>query len=93
MADSHGLPSNQWSATDSEISHKSSSFAPLLATHDVQDVSFSDRINKAKSIWFSSKFMTYMPGASNLENFAQQNTLQNEKRLSMTARGTCLTKP
>jgi hypothetical protein len=58
MADSLGLPSNQWSAANSETSHVSSDFAPLPATHDAQDVSFSDRINKADSIRFSSKFTT-----------------------------------
>jgi spore coat protein U-like protein len=58
MADFYGLPSNQWSAADLGRLHQPSDFAPLPAMHDVQDVSFSHRIIKPKSIRFSCKFTT-----------------------------------
>jgi hypothetical protein len=61
MADSLGLSSNQWTAGGSEISHESSDFTALPATHDTHDthdVSFTDKIDKAASIRFSSRFKT-----------------------------------
>ena len=61
MADSHGLSSNQWTAGGSEASQESSDFAALPATqdmHDTHNVSFTNKIDKAKSIRFSSRFKT-----------------------------------
>jgi len=64
IADSLGLSSNQWTAGGSEVSHGSSDFAALPAmhnthnTHNTHDVSFTDKIDKAESIRFSSRFNT-----------------------------------
>jgi hypothetical protein len=61
IADSPGATSNQWNAGGSETSHESSDFTALPAmhdTHDTHDVSFNDKIDKAESIRFSSRFKT-----------------------------------
>ena len=61
MAYSLGLSSNQWTAGGSVTSLESSDFTALPATHDthdMHDVSFTDKIYKAESIMFSSRFKT-----------------------------------
>jgi len=61
MADSLGSSSNQWTAGGSETSQESSDFTALPATHDTpdtHDVSFTDKIDQAESIRFSSRFKT-----------------------------------
>ena len=67
MADLLGVSSNQWTADVSETSHESSDFAALPATHDTHDthnahdahdVSLTDKIDRAESIRFSSRFKT-----------------------------------
>jgi hypothetical protein len=61
MGDSLGLCSNQSTASGSETSQESSDITALPAkhdTHDTQDVSFTDTIDKAESIRFSSRFKT-----------------------------------
>jgi hypothetical protein len=61
MAISLGLSSNQWTAGASETSQESSDFAALPATHNTHDthnLSFTDTIDKAESIRFSSRFKT-----------------------------------
>jgi len=67
MADLLGLSSNQWTAGHLETSHESSDFSAHPATsnthnthdaHDVQHVSFTDTIDKAESMRFSSRFKT-----------------------------------
>jgi len=67
MADLIGLSSNQWTVSGSETLHESFDCAALPATHDThdthvmhntQDVSFADKIDKAESIRFSSRFKT-----------------------------------
>jgi hypothetical protein len=61
MADVLGLSSNQWTAGGSETSHESSNFAALPAmhdTHDAEDVWFTDKIDKAESIRYRSRFET-----------------------------------
>ena len=61
MADLLGSSSNQWTAGGSETSQESSDFTALPATHDTHDthdVSFTDKIDKAESIRFSSRFKT-----------------------------------
>jgi hypothetical protein len=61
MADSLRLSSNQWTAGGSETSPESSDFRAFPATHDrhnTNDVTFTDKIYKAESIMFSSRFKT-----------------------------------
>ena len=61
MVDLLGSSSNQWTAGGSETSQESSDFTALPATHDTHDthdVSFTDKIDKAESIRFSSRFKT-----------------------------------
>jgi len=55
MPDSLGISSKQWTAGGSETSQESSDFTARPATHDV---SFTDKIDKAESIRFSSRFKT-----------------------------------
>jgi hypothetical protein len=81
MADSLGLPSNPWSAADSKISHMFSDFAPLPAMHDTQDVSFSDRINMAESIRFSSKFTTLAAAAFKSGKFHPTEYITKRKKV------------
>jgi hypothetical protein len=61
MVDSLGSSSNQWTAGGSETSQESSNFTALPATHNTHDthnVCFTDKIDKAESIRFSSRFQT-----------------------------------
>jgi hypothetical protein len=61
MAHSLGLSSNQWTAGGSETSDESSDFTALPATHDMHDthdVSLTDKIDKAETIRFCSRFKT-----------------------------------
>ena len=61
MADSLCSSSNQWTAGGSDASHESSDFAALPAlhkAHDMHHVSCTDKIDKAQSIRFSSRFKT-----------------------------------
>jgi len=61
MADSLGSSSNQWTASGSETSQESSDVMALPATHDTHDthdVNFPDKIDKAESIGFGSRFKT-----------------------------------
>jgi hypothetical protein len=64
MADVLGLFSNQWTACGLETSHESSNFTALPATHNMhnmhntQDVCFTNKIDKAESIRYSSRFKT-----------------------------------
>jgi hypothetical protein len=61
VADSLGSSSNQWTAGGSEISQESSNFTAIPATqntHDTHDVRFTDTIDTAESIRFSSRGKT-----------------------------------
>jgi len=61
LADSLGSCWNQWTAGGSETSQESSDFMAFPATHDThvtQNVSFTNKIDKAESIRFCSRFKT-----------------------------------
>jgi len=61
MAELLGSSSNQWTAGSSETSQESSDFTALPAMHDMHDthdVSFTNKIDKAESFRFSSRFKT-----------------------------------
>jgi len=61
MTDFLGVSSNQWTARGSEASQESSNFAALPAMQDTDDthaVSFTNKIEQARSIRFSSRFTT-----------------------------------
>ncbi|KAF8245057.1 hypothetical protein K440DRAFT_646585 [Wilcoxina mikolae CBS 423.85] len=56
MADSLCLPSNQWNAGTSEMSHESSDFETIPAMHDASDI--HDTIDKTESSRLSSSHTT-----------------------------------
>ena len=61
VVDLLGLSSNQSTPGRSETLQECSDFAALPATHDTHDthdVSFTDKMDKAESITFSSRFKT-----------------------------------
>jgi len=59
MADSLGVSLNQWTPGGGEASQESSDFTAhpgMHGMHNTHDVSFTDKIDKAESIRFSSRF-------------------------------------
>jgi len=81
IADSHGITSNQATAGGSETSQESSDFVALPATHnmhDMQDVVLRTKSTEASQLGLASGLRPKPLRASNLQNFAQQNTSQTE---------------